>query len=395
MEYKSYKKIQEKIEVFEDASFVSLQDDKTALIKNSNGDTWSVPFSFEENELTLFGEEAELVELAPEIIEEEKEETVADVNRMILESAQDEDLFQDGLNKLVEVFINERKKYKLKSKKQDSTYESTSNIFESEEENEEKIWDSLNKDSRDFTIAFAESWEDKIKEVKGSFKELFESGFLFSNGTIKRKTILDPALILEAYKAKKENVNSFFEGLKNINDWYLKAEELGVMNESLNGVSLLSKDWKTHLLKNLVLQKRKGLEVNISEVLSELEKFGMEIISESDMTMNIGLNSSKIPGSHNGENQINFLKMGGVFTYTDLEKLISDFTRAMSTYQASGMERDTLGKISNYKDIADKMYRTNMIDDETVTNIITDFNATYGPVKDNMYAPLTTFKAGV
>ena len=50
MEYKSYKKIQEKIEVFEDASFVSLQDDKTALIKNSNGDTWSVPFSFEEDE---------------------------------------------------------------------------------------------------------------------------------------------------------------------------------------------------------------------------------------------------------------------------------------------------------------------------------------------------------
>jgi hypothetical protein len=393
MEYKSYKKIQEKIEVFEDASFVSLQDDKTALIKNSNGDTWSVPFSFEEDELTLFGEKAELVELAPEIIEEEKEETVADVNCMVLKSVKDEELFNESLNRLVEVFVNERKKYKSKNKK--SKVISESKTVETEEENEEKIWDFLNKDSRDFTVAFTESWEDKIKQVKESFNELFESGFLFSNGTIKRKTILDPALILEAYKAKKENVNSFFENLKYINDWYLKAEELGVMNESLNGVSPLSKDWKTHLLKNLVLQKRKGLEVNISEVLTDLEKFALEIISESDMTMNIGLDSSKIPGSHNGENQINFLKMGGVFTYTDLEKLISDFTRAMSTYQASGMERDTLGKISNYKDIADKMYRTNMIDDETVTNIITDFNTTYGPVKDNMYAPLTTFKAGV
>ena len=197
------------------------------------------------------------------------------------------------------------------------------------------------------------------------------------------------------YYCDTHNVNSFFEGLQYINDWYLKAEELGVMNESLNGVSPLSKDWKTLLLKNLVLQKRKGLEVNINEVLTELEKYGTQIISESDMTMNIGLNSSKIPGSYNGENQINFLKTGGVFTSTDLERLISDFTRAMSTYQASGMERDVLGKISNYKDIADKMYRTNMIDDETVTNIITGFNTTYGPVKDNMYAPLTTFKAGV
>jgi oligoendopeptidase F len=109
--------------------------------------------------------------------------------------------------------------------------------------------------------------------------------------------------------------------------------------------------------------------------------------------MNIGLDSEKIPGSHNGQNKMNFLKLGGTFTPTDLEKLISDFTRAMATYQSSGFDRDTLGKISNYKDITDKMYRTNMIDDETVSKIITDFNTNFGPTKDSIYSPLVSFKS--
>ena len=391
MEYKEYKKIQERVEVFEDASFVSLQDDKTALIKNNNGDTWSVPFSFENNELTLFGEGAELVELAPEVFTEEiEEETVLNISKVILESSDSEDQyeFEDNLNKLVETFISERKKCKTKPKSE-IVSEDTS------EEKEDRIWDSLNQDARNFTMSFIENWEDKMGQMKNGFKQLFESGFLFSdNGTIKRKEILDPLMLLENYKSKKENVKTFFEGLEYINDWYLKAEELGVLTESMNGVSPLSKDWKTMLLKNLVIQKRKGLEVNITEVLSELENYANELINESDVTMNIGLDSSKVPGSHNGENKINFLKMSGVFTSSDMEKLISDFTRAMATYQACGMERDTLGKISSYKDIADKMYRTNNIDDETTSKLISDFNTTFGPVKDDMYAPLTTFKAG-
>lgn len=417
MEYKSYKKIQERVEVFEDASFVSLQDDKTALIKNSNGDIWSVPFSFENEQLTLFGESAELVELAPEVFtEEEKEETVLDINKVILESSSDSNdqyQFEDNLNRLVEAFINERSKYK-KKKKSTMAYESESDDYEDEDDDydekkkmkkkssmmsenindSESIWKSLDDDSKNFTLSFIESWEDKIKQVKDNFNELFESGFLFSNGTIKRKQILDPVMVLESYKNKKENVKTFFESLEYINDWYLRAEELGVLSESMEGVSPISKEWKTILLKNLVIQKRKGLEVNITEVLNKLEQYASEMIAESDITMNLGLNSTKVPGSHNGENQINFLKMSGIFTSSDMEKLISDFTRAMATYQSAGMDRDTLGKISSYKDITDKMYRTNNIDDETVSKVITNFNTTFGPVKDDMYAPLTTFKAG-
>jgi hypothetical protein len=110
--------------------------------------------------------------------------------------------------------------------------------------------------------------------------------------------------------------------------------------------------------------------------------------------MNIGLNSEKVPGSHNGQNKMSFLKTGGTFTPTDLEKLISDFTRAMATYQSSGFDRDTLGKISHYKDETDKMYRTNMIDDETVSRMITDFNTNFGPVKDSIYSPLMSFSTG-
>ena len=132
--------------------------------------------------------------------------------------------------------------------------------------------------------------------------------------------------------------------------------------------------------------------MEIHETISQLEEFTKEVIEESDLTMNIGLNSDQVPGSHNGENKMNFLKLNGTFSHTDLEKLVSDFTRAMATYQASGFDRDTLGKISGYKDLIDKMYRTNMIDDETVSKVITDFNTNFGPTKDSIYSPLMNFK---
>ena len=390
MNYTDFKKIKERIEVFEDAIFVSLQGDDKVIIKSPKYDLWSVPFSYVNDELTLFGEEAQLVEERIEIVEEVND--INAINAVILESAsdKDEERYFDGITRLVDAFMESRKAKKLQA--------SLSEGFEDENEDEEQevdniFWENQNPSSQEFTKEFISYWEDKLEDVKSNFNELFAAGFLFdSDNSFKSETIVDPMLLLEGYKNKQEKVQEFFERLSSVNEWYLKAEELGILKESLEGISPLTKDWKIALFKNLVLQKRKGYELPIHETISQLEEFTKEIIEESDLTMNIGLNSDQVPGSHNGENKMNFLKLNGTFSHTDLEKLVSDFSRAMATYQASGFDRDTLGKISGYKDLVDKMYRTNMIDDETVSKVITDFNTNFGPVKDSIYSPLMNFK---
>ena len=398
MNYKDFKKIKERIEVFEDANFVSLQGENIVIIESSRYDYWSVPFSYENDQLTLFGKKAQLVEQRKEVIE--KVTSLQEINSIVLESDSngDELTYYDALTRLVDVFLEERKNKKIIEKqiKMNSMTEDYEDFIEGDEkESSNHLWESQNPSAQEFTKNFISYWEDKVEEVKLSFNDLFSAGFLFdSNNQFKKETIYDPIMVLESYKEKQKNVKGFFENLSYLDDWYLKAEELGIMKESIDGISPLDKDWKIALFKNLVLQKRKGYDIAIHETVSQLEEFTKQIIEESDMTMNIGLNSQKIPGSHNGENKMSFLKTSGTFTSTDLEKLISDFTRAMATYQSSGFDRDTLGKISHYKDVTDKMYRTNMIDDETVSKMITDFNTNFGPVKDSIYSPLMSFSTG-
>jgi hypothetical protein len=396
MNYKDFKKIKERLEVFEDASFFSFQGDDSIIIESPSRDLWSVPFSYKNDQLTLFGENAELVEKKMDIVEETI--NVTNINQMILEAASDKDdeTYYEGLERLVDAFLFERKK--SKTKKQKEMWSESAEDIELDIEQEDtsvSLWEDLDDVSKNFTYQFIESWEDKLQEVKQGFQNLFSVGFLFDNkNQFKSQTIYDPMMILEQYKEKRNKVDAFLENLSSLDEWYLKAEELGVIKESLDGISPLEKDWKTKLLKNLVLQKRKGMEIPIHETLSELENLSKEVIEESDMTMNIGLDTQKVPGSYNGENQMNFLKVNGVFTITDMERLISDFTRAMATYQASGLDRETVAKVSHYKDVADKMYRTNIIDDEKIGNMISDINTTFGPKKDSIYSPIVDFKLG-
>jgi hypothetical protein len=396
MNYKDFKKIKERLEVFEDASFFSFQGDDSIIIESPSRDLWSVPFSYKNDQLTLFGEDAELVEKKMDIVEETI--NVTNINQMILEAASDKDdeTYYEGLERLVDAFLFERKK--SKTKKQKEMWSESAEDIELDIEQEDtsvSLWEDLDDVSKNFTYQFIESWEDKLQEVKQGFQNLFSVGFLFDNkNQFKSQTIYDPMMILEQYKEKRNTVDSFLENLSSLDEWYLRAEELGVIKESLDGISPLEKDWKTKLLKNLVLQKRKGMEIPIHETLSELENLSKEVIEESDMTMNIGLDTQKVPGSYNGENQMNFLKVNGVFTITDMERLISDFTRAMATYQASGLDRETVAKVSHYKDVADKMYRTNIIDDEKIGNMISDINTTFGPKKDSIYSPIVDFKLG-
>ena len=243
MNYTDFKKIKERIEVFEDAVFVSLQGDDKVMIKSPNYDLWSVPFSFVDNELTLFGEDAQLVEERTEIVEEVND--INSINAIILESAsdKDEERYFDGIIRLVDAFMESRKAKKLKASLNES--------FDDQEEIEEDesidniYWESQNPSSQEFTKEFISYWEDKLEIVKSNFNDLFSAGFLFdSDNNFKSEIIMDPILILESYKNKKEKVENFFERLSSVNEWYLKAEELGILKESLEGISPLSKDWK-------------------------------------------------------------------------------------------------------------------------------------------------------
>lgn len=270
MNYTDFKKIKEKIEVFEDATFVSLQGDNKVLIKSPNYDLWSVPFTYVNDELTLLGEEAQLVEERVEIVEEVNE--VNEINAMILEASsdKDEERYFDGITKLVDAFMEARKRNK-KSKMMSEEVETSEE--EPKVETSNQLWEKQNEEAQEFTKDFISYWEEKLESVKKDFNKLFSSGFLFdSSYGFKKEIINDPIMILEGYKTKQDQVKEFFEKSVSIDEWYFKAEELGIMKESLEGISPLSKDWKIALFKNLVIQKRKGYELPIHETLSELEK---------------------------------------------------------------------------------------------------------------------------
>ena len=231
MNYKDFKKIKERIEVFEDAVFVSLQGDDKVIIKSPKYDLWSVPFSYVNDELTLFGEEAQLVEERSEIVEEVND--INAINAVILESAsdKDEERYFDGITRLVDAFMESREAKKLQA--------SLNEGLEDEDEDEEQevdnvYWENQNPSSQEFTKEFISYWEDKLEDVKSNFNELFAAGFLFdSDNSFKSETIVDPMLLLEGYKNKQEKVQEFFERLSSVNEWYLKAEELGILKESL------------------------------------------------------------------------------------------------------------------------------------------------------------------
>jgi hypothetical protein len=142
-----------------------------------------------------------------------------------------------------------------------------------------------------------------------------------------------------------------------------------------------------------------GLDININEAI-RFAKRKVEELFESDSSVKLGLDSESVPGSSNGENKSYFLKPGlysgsSVYTSSDLEKLISDLSRATSTYISNGFSREELFEVSSMKDNIDKMYRINKISDEEVTKVISDFNSKFGIRKTSIYEPLNKYVGNV
>jgi hypothetical protein len=394
MNYNKIKQLKEKVEIFEDVNFISVLSESELLLSNSKtGDIWEVGYSINnEGQLTLHGDTAIMVEEA-EAPEENSFENLKQINEAILYAVADDnqEAFHEGLQILAD---NIAKKYKQFGKKNPLNESIEDAIVVSEN------YERLNGDTKEFAQEFESYWEDKVQETADKFKELFEHGFIFDeSNNFKSGDIIDPEHLLISYSEDKSQYEEYMENAEYISEFYNALTEFGIPEQSLKDIMLNENNWETKLIKNLTHEKMNGLDININEAIKFAKKTAEELF-ESDSSVKIGSDSEVVPGSSSGENKSYFLKRGlysgsSVYTSNDLEKLISDLSRATSTYISNGFSRSELSEVSQMKDTVDKMYRTNKISDEEVTNVITNFNSKFGMRKTSIYEPLNKYVGNV
>lgn len=362
MNYSTYSEVKSILEFFNDVSFISLLNENTALIKNANtGDTWSLPFSGSGKDIVFHGEKAILEEKNPRE-EIEEEEILKNSFRSLLRK-------EANIDDLKETIIEAMSKCKSKKKKKDMmSEESESLVFPS------KVFESLSEEESSFVIAFEEKWRNKVAATIAGIKEpLFACGNLFEDsGELKKKDMINPVEIIEAYAMKIEEKEIEFSAAENIFKW---NESVKTMLGDKVKINPFTKSLDIDITKAIVESKKSGKELNNRETQKNLKTLHGELF-ESDALVNLGLGSDRVPGSHNGENKLSFLKFSGAFTNGDLEKLCDDFNYVLSAYNS--LSQEDLKNIQDMKNKAEYMYRTNTIDDEEVAKIITAFNSSYG-----------------
>ena len=127
MNYEQVRQLKEKVEVFENTSFVSvLSANELLLLNEKTGDTWSVEYSYEEDALVLHGDTAVCVEHNSTVDEEDENLSLEKVNEALLLSYSDNNksAFSEGLSYLPQL-IAERKKSKPKSTEHSCTLRTT------------------------------------------------------------------------------------------------------------------------------------------------------------------------------------------------------------------------------------------------------------------------------
>jgi hypothetical protein len=357
MNYSNYSEVKNIINFFNDATFLSLLNENTALIQNNaTKDVWSLPFSGSKRDIVFHGDKAQLEESAP-IEEEEKE--LKDAMKAILRG----DSLEDWKETILEAMSKKRKK---KS--------SCGTMNEGEEELifPSPLYESFSEEQVSFLQKFEESWNEKVHSVIKSIKEpLFNCGNLFEDNKIKPIDIANPIAILEDYAMKGELKEIEFSGAEKIFSW---NEEVKKTFGTGIKIDPFTKSLDIDITKAIVESKKNGATLNNRETLKSLKETHNSLFEGT--LVNFGLGSDSTPGSYNGENKLNFLKFSGTFTNTDLEKLCDDFSHVLSNFNS--LSQEDLKNIQDMKNKAEYMYRTNAIDDEEVTKIISSFNSTYG-----------------
>lgn len=377
MNYEKVKQLKNKVEVFEDATFVSALSEDELLIKNNKtGDTWSVQFSHNESgTLVLHGDSALLVEKS-EVEQEDDGYSLNTVNEALLTSYADgnREAFKEGLSYVAEAV---KRKYGKKKPSPPKKYYERSEYYEKH-----------NAETLRFAEDFESRWSSKLQCTAEAFNELFQHGFLFeSDGQFKNVDVVDPEVVLESYRLSKEDHETFLESAQSVVQFYSELKEHGVSEETLRSLPLNESNWDTALTRALVHQKRSGEDVNVVETVRYAKELHEQLFegsphwysrSEQDNSLSYYLK----PGLYGGSS---------VYTRNDLERLISDLTQATATYVANGFTREELRDVSSMKDTVDTMYRTNRIADEEVSKVISDFNSKYGTRSTSIYEPLKNY----
>lgn len=380
MNYEKVKQLKEKVEVFEDATFVSVvNDDELLLLNSKTGDTWSVRYSYNEGgTLVLHGDSALLVERNEENEDNSDGYSLSKINEALLLSYSEGNrgAFREGLSYVAEAVKSNYGKKKPKVPKKSQYNESS------------EYYNKHNSETLRFAQQFESTWSEKLNQTAEAFNELFQHGFLFeSDGQFKNTDVVDPEVVLESYRSSKEEHELFVESAEPLQQFYSALSERGVSEETLRSLPLSESNWDSALTRALVHEKRNGVDVNVVETVRYAKELHETLLegsphwytrSEQDNSLSYYLK----PGLYGGSN---------VYTRNDLERLISDLTQATATYVANGFTREELSDVSQMKDKVNVMYSTNRIADEEVSKVISDFNSKYGTRATSIYEPLKNY----
>jgi hypothetical protein len=364
MNYTLLKNLKLSIDTFDDASFVSLLNEETAIVQNNkNKSLWSLPFSvLEDNTFVFHPVNGELLEDGEAEIEE-YQESLSEINKNILVALRESDdsSYRESLGDLLKFF--DPSKIKKEIQNEDPLFEGTH-------------YELLSEEEQSWMKSFQNRWSEKMNKIRASFLDFQSSGSLFEGNQIKSiDEMYDPLFLLNLYQESLIVKEFEMENVHLFSEWSSRVDEI-LSAEVLEGINPLSESWKTDLLKNLVHYKKdKDSSIAIHEIAKQISEIHEEIFAECEMPLSSDV-STPVGGGYDGENKLHFLKMSGMFTNEDLKNLIKDFDYVLGSGIAK--DEDELRAISALKDKVEYMYRTNAIDDETVSSTINSFNTKYG-----------------
>lgn len=367
--YKIINQVRESLNMFDDAEFDMSLEDKNIVIKNlNNNKLWSLSFDVDENEkLTFDSSNSEIINEndEEEETEEENKEVLKESFQKMLSAESESEDFEEALDLLK----NSIKKYKIKSK----------NTVVDKIEEENKI--NISEEDLEVVNKAIGKYDKVLKKYLENKNEFTAKGFLFDkNNEIKRSDkILDPITVLEWYKEKsnhRRKITEYSESIINFYNAVVEAyDETFTENVLPDYKSFGKSKFGINVTKNLVAYKKNYNEdINISELIVHLESIRAEHIGDV-FEENTDLEVTN--GSVQNDGNLKFLKFNsGLFTRKNIRQLLEDFDTVMGHF--GHMNQGQFHTITEMRDTVDGMFRTNIIDEEVVAEIISNFNTIFG-----------------
>lgn len=391
MDFETLQRIKDSANTFNDAEFVSLINENTALIKSlRNNSVWAVKFDInEDNVLTFDATESECLQEgdsnAAAIYKQESSDFKKSLIGMFAESEEDREEAKMSLKNIFENSVPESEFFALK---------------ESEKQWSSDVDKSLVSEGVIPSVAkMAEKFSDKFAKRVETEKDLIEANSMFeSTFEIKKEVFVDPIHILECieYNNKEESKEmSKIEAILSFKQRLDESYGQKIGNYIFENIKHDSK--LTTILKTLVTAKKtfgeEGEEKigsvneeakNLAKILEESfeETYLENDFTASDKPNDVIYNKIQNPGRYR------FLQYKtGIFSEGDLDEMINEFQSVKATY-LNGMTRDDLMFINELESRIMYMQRTHNINDQVVSDVLSQFGQRFvrdqqGIVGDN------------